>query len=38
MFSALCDGSVVWLSEMIDQETYRRLRRRNDGLSVSVPE
>jgi prepilin-type N-terminal cleavage/methylation domain-containing protein len=38
MYSALCDGSVVWLSEMIDQETYRRLRRRNDGLSVSVPE
>jgi len=38
MYSALCDGSVVWLSETIDQETYRRLRHRRDMLTVSVPE
>ena len=38
MFSALCDGAVIWLSEAIDQETYRRLRHRRDGLQVQMPE
>jgi prepilin-type N-terminal cleavage/methylation domain-containing protein len=34
ILAVLCDGSVTFLSESIDPETYRRLRRRNDGLPV----
>jgi len=31
------DGSVAFLQDNILTETYRRLRRRNDGLTVNIP-
>ena len=34
---AACDGSVRFLSETVDYETFRRLGIRNDGLPVNLP-
>ena len=35
MNASMCDGSVRWISENIDLETYRRLRSRMEGLPVA---
>jgi prepilin-type N-terminal cleavage/methylation domain-containing protein len=38
MFSAMSDGSVVWLSDFIDMTVYSYLRRRNDLQNFKLPE
>jgi len=38
LYTALCDGAVVWISEFIDVPTHWRLRHRKDGQNVAVPD